>query len=83
MTAPHVYPEPTLLTCRHGRNNADGCCDRCGMTWGEQAAEREWARRNDPVDGRDPDDGPWISERDIDDQIAGRHFPLNGRGASE
>jgi hypothetical protein len=80
MTAPR--PEPTLLACRHGSNNADGCCTRCGMTWGEQEAEREWARRNDPVGGHDPDDGPWISERDMD-QVAGYHYPNDGKGAPE
>jgi len=75
-----VYPEPTLLTCRHGSNNVDGCCTRCGMTWGEQAAERAHARDHSLHVSPDPDDGPWISERD---QQGGWNFPNDGKGAPE
>jgi len=64
MTAPHVYPEPTLL---------DACEARYGpIDW-------DGLREHDSLHvSPDPDDGPWISERDMD-QVAGYHYPNDGK----
>lgn len=69
MAAPHVYPEPTLPTL------LDACEARYGpIDW-------DSLREHDSLHvSPDPDDGPWISERD---QQGGMNFPNDGKGAPE